>query len=91
MAEYHTRKFLNPIGEMAWSSVQCFHGYPNPENQLQEFKDKPETLFVLQGCHNSVTLHKTSEDIDNFIDKLLLISSEINKFVSWLNENKNYL
>lgn len=88
---YHSREFLTSTEEMSWAAVHCFHGFPNQENQLKEFKGKPETLFVLQGCHNSVTLHKTSEDIDNFILKLRKLSCEIDKFANWLEQNKEEL
>ena len=85
---YHTREFLNPLGHKAWSSIQCFYGYGNPENEMKEFQGKTDAYVIIQGCHESVTLHKTSPEMKDFITKLRLLTSEINNFADWLENNE---
>lgn len=81
---YHTRNFLNPLGQCSYASVHCFHGFMNPDETLAEFKGRPVTTFTLSGCHSNVTLHKTSSDTRDFIQKLRILAEDALKFADWI-------
>ena len=81
---YHTRTFLNPLGQCSYASVHCFHGLMNQDETLSEFKGRPVTTFTLSGCHSNVTLHKTSPDSKEFVNKLRILAEEALKFADWI-------
>lgn len=91
MKTYHSRKWLNPEGDKSWASIQCWHGCGNQDLELEQFRGQPETLVVLQGCHNTVALHMTTPSYEEYVKKLRLLASEVNKFADWIEDNEGEL
>lgn len=83
---YNTRTWLNPLGHSSTGYIICFDNTVN-ENGY-EYDD---SYIKIGDCKNGVTLHKWNAELnaeEMFLNKLKLMSNEINNFIKYL-ENKN--
>lgn len=79
---YNSRAWLNGPGSPSTGNVVCFDGETAYDNG--PFRN----LFIsISDCHNSARLHKTfDESVENFINKLKILRSEIDNFITHLEE-----
>ena len=76
---------MNPLKSDSTGSVVAFDGY------VVDFEGKKyrETFLEISDCHHKVRLHITSDDTrKQFISKLKLLNSEIDKFIKHLENEK---
>ena len=81
---YNKRVWLNKEGSPFTGNVVCFDG------NITWHGNRIRDLFLqVSDCNNSIRLHKIDDDsMDNFIDKIKLLRDEIDKFVTYLEQNK---
>lgn len=83
---YNTRTWLNPLGHSSTGYIICF------DNIVNENGDEYDDSYIKIGdCKNGVTFHKWNVEPnaeEMFLNKLKLMSNEINNFIKYL-ENKN--
>ena len=76
---------MNPLKSDSTGSVVAFDG------DIVDFEGEkyPETFLEISDCHHKVRLHITSDDTrKQFISKLKLLNSEIDKFIKHLENEK---
>lgn len=82
---YSERVWLNKLGSSSTGSVVTYHGpsyWSTEECPLS-------TRIEIADCHGKVRLHKTDADtMDEFINKLKLLSMVINNFIAHLEDGK---
>ena len=83
---YSTRKWLNKEDSPSTGSVVCYDG---------EFDSQDNTyrnLFLeVTDCHGSIRLHKCKDySIEDFVEKMKLLRSEIDKFIEHLENETIY-
>lgn len=79
---YNSRAWLNGQDSPSTGNVVCFDG-------ITDYSDGPyRNLFIsVSDCHNSARLHKCFDDsIESFIDKLKILRTEIDNFISHLEQ-----
>ena len=84
--QYNKRTWLNSIKSDSTGSVVAFDG------KVTDFKGKEynSTFLEIADCQNKIKLHQTSDDTrKDFIKKMKLLNSEIEKFISHLEYNFN--
>lgn len=81
---YNKRVWLNKEGSPSTGNVVCFDG------NITWHGNRIRDLFLqVSDCNNSIRLHKIDDDsMDDFIDKIKLLRDEIDKFVTYLEQNK---
>ena len=81
---YNKRVWLNKEGSPSTGNVVCFDG------NITWHGNRIRDLFLqVSDCNNSIRLHKIDDDsIDDFIDKIKLLRDEIDKFATYLEQNK---
>lgn len=81
---YNKRVWLNKEGSPSTGNVVCFDG-----NTTWHGEKMRNTFLQISDCNWSIRLHKTEDDhIDDFIDKIKLLRDEIDKFATYLEQNK---
>lgn len=81
---YNRRIWLNKKDSPSTGSLVCFDG-----NTTWHGENIRNTFLQVSDCNWSVRLHKTEDDdTANFIDKMKLLRDEVDKFISYLEENK---
>ena len=84
MKEYNRRKWLNSKASSSTSSIICFDG--NVDYADKTYRD---TFLKIYDCKGSITIHKKdSESNEQFIQKLELITTEIQKFITYIKNEK---
>lgn len=86
MKKYNTRVWLNPIESHYTGSVVAHDG-------IVSNRSKPParyTFLELSDCHGKSRIHYDDNlDMDAFIQKLTILRSEIDNFISHLEQNKS--
>ena len=86
MNKYNTRMWLNSIDSHYTGSIICHDG-------IVSNRGKPParyTFLELSDCHGKSRIHYDDNlDMDAFIQKLTLLRSEIDNFISHLEQNKS--
>jgi len=81
---YQRRIWLNKEDSPSTGNLVCFDG-----NTTWHGKSIRNTFLQISDCSWSIRLHKTEDDnIADFIDKMKLLRNEVDKFISYLEENK---
>ena len=81
---YNKRAWLNKDNSASTGNVVAFDG-------VVAWRDEKirSTFLSISDCNVSARLHKSDDDtVDDFIDKMELLKSEIELFISYLKENK---
>ena len=86
MKKYNTRTWLNSIDSHYTGSIVCHDG-------IVSNRGKPPSRYAfleLSDCHGKSRIHYDDNlDMDAFIQKLTLLRSEIDNFISHLEQNKS--
>lgn len=81
---YQRRIWLNREDSPSTGNLVCFDG-----NRTWHGEVIRNTFLQISDCSWSIRLHKTEDDdIVDFIDKMKLLRNEVDKFISYLEENK---
>ena len=85
---YNKRRWLNKKASQSTGSIVCYNGTV----QWNAESDREEHIFVeVADCHNKVRLHKMTDDsLDDFIDKITLMSNQLTKFAEHLRKHGKY-
>lgn len=83
MKKYSKRTWLNKDGSPSIGNVVAFDGETTWKGEKYR-----NTFLSISDCAVSARLHKTDDDtIDDFIDKMKLLRSEIDEFIEYLESN----
>lgn len=83
MKKYSKRTWLNKDGSPSIVNVVAFDGETTWKGEKYR-----NTFLSISDCSVSARLHKTDDDtIDDFIDKMKLLRSEIDDFIEHLESN----
>jgi len=83
MKKYNKRTWLNKDGSPSIGNVVAFDGETTWKGEKYR-----NTFLSISDCAVSARLHKTDDDtIDDFIDKMKLLRSEIDYFIEHLESN----
>ena len=85
MSTYNKRTWLNKETSDSTGSVVAFDG------MITDYKGKDyqSTFLEIADCDNKIRLHITSDDtVQDFIDKLTLLKTNIEEFIDYLIENR---
>ena len=81
---YQRRIWLNREDSPSTGNLVCFDGNTTWHDEVIR-----NTFLQISDCSWSIRLHKTEDDdIVDFIDKMKLLRNEVDKFISYLEENK---
>ena len=81
---YNKRVWLNKEDSPSTGNVICFDGCTTWHGEKMR-----NTFLQISDCNWSIRLHKTEDDsIGDFIDKIKLLRDEIDKFATYLAQNK---
>ena len=81
---YQRRIWLNREDSPSTGNLVCFDGTTTWHGEVIR-----NTFLQISDCSWSIRLHKTEDDdIVDFIDKMKLLRNEVDKFISYLEENK---
>ena len=81
---YQRRIWLNREDSPSTGNLVCFDGNTTWHGEVIR-----NTFLQISDCSWSIRLHKTEDDdIVYFIDKMKLLRNEVDKFISYLEENK---
>lgn len=84
MKNFKLQEFLNPDDHPSSGFVVCYHG----KSPWTKLKKRKYTYLRIGDCHQTVNLHKTDQDsTEDFIKKLKLLVSTINKFIAYLEKS----
>ena len=87
MNTYCKRTWLNNNESSSTGACVAFHGKAKWQNHKEE---ETVTFFEVSDCHCKARLHKIASDsMNQFIDKLRLLSSEAAKFADFLENQIN--
>ena len=83
---YSTRKWLNREESPSTGSIVCYDGEEDIRGETYR------NLFIeVKDCNGSVRLHKCKfDEIPDFVDKLKLMRTEIDKFIEHLENETIY-
>lgn len=82
---YSRKMWLNKEQSPSLGSVAAFDG----EITYDKKKKYRSTVLSISDCYSFIKLHKTDDDsMDDFINKLKLLQSEIGLFVEYLEKSK---
>ncbi len=81
---YNKRTWLNKENSPSTGNVVSFDGEVNWHGE-----NVRNTFLSISDCNNSVRLHRIDDDtMDDFIDKMKMLKSEIESFINYLEINK---
>jgi len=81
---YNKRTWLNPITSDSTAHIVAFDG---KVTDLDTGKKSEFVFLEISDCYHKVRLHKTSDDTyKDFINKLKVLSKEINLFIHHLEK-----
>ena len=82
MKQYNKRTWLNKLTSSSTSSIVTFDGDVDYEDKTYR-----DTFVKISDCKCSITLHKkNTESIEDFVDKLKLLKSELTQFINHLKK-----
>lgn len=79
---YNKRTWLNKDNSPSTGNIVAFEG-----EVLWKGEKIPSAFLSISDCNVSARLHKTDEDtIEDFIEKMKLLKSEIELFINYLEQ-----
>jgi hypothetical protein len=84
-ALYNKRTWLNKSDSPSLGSVIAFDG----EVKYSDGAERT-TFLAISDCGKTIKLIKNTENIDDFINKMKLLKSEIELFINHLEKQNNY-
>ena len=81
---YNKRTWLNKDDSPSLGSVVAFDGEVKYSDGIEQ-----TTFLAISDCSKTIKLIKNTENIEDFIEKMKLLKSEIELFINHLNTNKN--
>ena len=85
---YHVRHFLNKKGVFATSQITAFCGERKYWRDNGEDTHYTETALMISDCSKTIRIHpEYGEPIQDFVDKLRLISKTCSEFADYLTHD----
>ena len=79
---YNKRTWLNKEGSPSTGNIIAYDGGTTWKGEAIR-----NTFLSISDCNNSVRLHRIEDDtIDDFIEKMELLNSEIGEFITYLKQ-----
>lgn len=79
---YNKRTWLNKEGSPSTGNIIAYDGVTTWKGEAIR-----NTFLSISDCNNSVRLHRIEDDtIDDFIEKMELLNSEIGEFITYLKQ-----
>ena len=78
---YNKRTFLNKLDSPSTGNVVAFDG----EVKYSDGAERT-TFLAISDCHKTIRLFRNTESIDDFIDKMKCLKSEIELFINHLEQ-----
>lgn len=82
-ALYNKRTWLNKIDSPSLGNVVAFDGEVRYSDGIER-----TTFLAISDCSKTIKLIKNTENINDFIDKMKLLKSEIELFINHLEQTK---
>jgi len=83
MSCYNKRTWINKVTSPSTGSVVAFNG------DVKYSDGNERTTFLeISDCYHTVRIIRNTENIDDFIDKMKLLKSEIELFINHLEKTK---
>jgi hypothetical protein len=80
---YNKRTWLNKENSPSTGNIVAYDGETTWKGESIR-----STVLSISDCYNSVRLHKNEDDtINDFIDKMELLKTEIDEFIKYLRMN----
>jgi len=81
MISYNKRTWLNKDNSPSIGSIVAFDG------EVKYNDGTERTIFLaVSDCHHTIKLIKNTEDIEDFIDKMDLLKTDIEEFINHLKK-----